>query len=98
MFMKVKIQPLAKLGYLATAQTSACQSAGEKSCVLFSLQLKREHQRSRMHPATDQREAAASSPSSCLLLSYPSERQEGCRTGCLKNILIHTSTCWTLQS
>lgn len=36
MFMKVKIQPLAKLGYLATAQTSACQSVGEKSCVLLA--------------------------------------------------------------
>lgn len=35
MFMKVKIQPLTKLGYLATAQTSACQSA-EKSRVLLA--------------------------------------------------------------
>lgn len=33
MFIKVKIQPLSKLGYLATAQTSACQSAREKGCV-----------------------------------------------------------------
>lgn len=36
MFMKVKIQPLTKLGYLATAQTSACQSVGEESCVLLA--------------------------------------------------------------
>lgn len=31
MFIKVKIQSFAKLGYLATVQTSTCQSAGEKS-------------------------------------------------------------------
>lgn len=30
MFIEVKIQPVTKLGYLATAQTSALQSAGER--------------------------------------------------------------------
>lgn len=36
MFIKVKIQWFTKLGYLATAQTSTCQSAGAESCALFA--------------------------------------------------------------
>lgn len=36
MFIEVKIQPFTKLGYLATAQTSTCRSAGEKSCTFLA--------------------------------------------------------------
>lgn len=80
MFIKVKIQPFVKLGYLATAQTSACQSAGAKGCAFLAFRTSEFF----LHPAVNHREDATSHTELASCAGHPVSWRTGLPSGVLR--------------